>query len=160
MKQLGIGDNSAALTRASSVKVMHFSGGCASFPEGVGFPRDGDAPLSDAKLYRRGRIDLELMAADWQDGERGANRDSERDTGREGRGDRSLPTPPKLPISFLFRYLKAESNYPLTFGTLSRRADPLARMLRRNYGVSHSDRSDGLNFVFSCFFARSNYRHF
>jgi len=112
---------------------MHFPGGCARLPEGVRFPRGGDASLSDAKLYRCGRIDLELMAGDWQGGERGANRDSERGTRRGGRDDKSLPVPPKLPISFLFRYLTAESNYPLIFGTLSSRAlTPLGRVLRRN----------------------------
>lgn len=106
----------------------------ASFPKGV---EGVTPPLSDAKLYRRGRIDLELMAGDLAGWRTRCDREKEMES--EGGVTEASRLVRNSITSFPFRYLRAESNYLLTFGNIieprggrARRLTlPLGRVLRQ-----------------------------
>lgn len=82
---------------------MRFSAWRTRFPR----RREANAFLGDAKLYRRERIDLKLMAGDWQDGKWGAV------GGRETFGSSDTPS------AFCFGILRRNPITHLFSGTSS-----------------------------------------
>ena len=72
--------------------------------------------LRDVRVYQRGRVDLKLTVTDRGRGkseQREAEEDKQKET--EVVGDDRVEGLLRNSISFLFRYLRVQSNYPLTF---------------------------------------------
>lgn len=72
--------------------------------------------LRDVRIYQRGRVDLKLTVTDRGRG-KGEQREAEEDKQKETEvvGDDRVEGLLRNSISFLFRYLRVQSNYPLTF---------------------------------------------
>lgn len=72
--------------------------------------------LRDVRVYQRGRVDLKLTVTDRGRG-KSEQREAEEDKQKEIEvvGDDRVEGLLRNSISFLFRYLRVQSNYPLTF---------------------------------------------